>query len=156
MKRAVRKKSVAKKKAVVKKTVTKASTVKKRVAAKKKVVAKKKLAAVPKKIKGTRKAFTKAELFNTLAENAGVTKKEVAAVMDALTDVIHAHVKKNAVGQFTLPGLLKIKTVRKPARRAKKNVPNPFKPGELMDVAAKPAHTVVKVQPLKKLKEMAG
>ena len=63
--------------------------------------------------------------------------------------------KKGAVGQFTLPGLLKVKTVKKPARKAQKGVPNPFRPGELMDVAAKPATTKVKVLPLKRLKDMA-
>jgi hypothetical protein len=56
---------------------------------------------------------------------------------------------------FTLPGLLKIKTVKKPARPARKGVPNPFKPGELMDVAAKPASVRVKITPLKKVKDMA-
>ena len=64
------------------------------------------------------------------------------------------HVKKRAVGHFTIPGLMKVQVVRKPATKAKKNVPNPFKPGELMDVAAKPARNVVKVRPLKKLKDM--
>ncbi len=167
MKKAVKKRATAKKKVAAKKAVTKKAVTKKKAVVKKKVVAKKKVATkkksatkkavdAPKKIKGTRKAFTKTELFSTLAENSGVTKKEVAAVMDALTDVINAHVKRNAVGHFTLPGLLKVKTVRKPARRAKKNVPNPFKPGEFMDVAAKPARTVVKILPLKKLKDMVG
>ncbi len=56
---------------------------------------------------------------------------------------------------FTLPGLLKIKTVKKPAQKARKGVPNPLRPGETMDVAAKPASTKVKVLPLKKLKDMA-
>ena len=59
-----------------------------------------------------------------------------------------------SMGEFTLPGLLKIKTVKKPARKARKNVPNPFRPGETMDIAAKPASTQVKVQPLKGLKEL--
>ena len=63
--------------------------------------------------------------------------------------------KKRAIGEFTLPGLLKIKSVVRPARPARKNVPNPFKPGELMDVARKPATTRVKVLPLKKLKDFA-
>jgi hypothetical protein len=75
--------------------------------------------------------------------------------MEALGEVIERHIKKNAVGTFTLPGLLKVKTVKKPAQPAKKGVPNPFKPGELMDVAAKPASVKVKVVPLKKMKDMA-
>ncbi len=77
-------------------------------------------------------------------------------MLDELGVVIERHIKKRAVGEFTLPGLLKIKSVKKPARRARKNVPNPFKPGELMDVAAKPASVSVKITPLKKLKEMAN
>jgi hypothetical protein len=43
---------------------------------------------------------------------------------------------------------------KKPARKAQKGVPNPFRPGELMDVAAKPASIRVKALPLKKLKDM--
>jgi hypothetical protein len=77
-------------------------------------------------------------------------------VFDELGFVIERHIKKRAVGQFTLPGLLKIKTVKKPAQKARKGVPNPFRPGELMDVAAKPATTVVKIRPLKKLKAMVA
>ena len=51
--------------------------------------------------------------------------------------------------------ILKIKTVKKPARPAQKNVPNPFQPGTTMDVAAKPASVQVKALALKKLKDMA-
>ena len=86
---------------------------------------------------------------NTLA------KKDISAVLDSLGAQINRHVKKGAVGQFTLPGLLKIKTVKKPARPAQKNVPNPFQPGTTMDVAAKPASVQVKALALKKLKDMA-
>jgi hypothetical protein len=49
---------------------------------------------------------------------------------------------------------MKVVKVSKPRRPAKKNVPNPFRPGELMDVAAKAASNVVKVRPLKALKDM--
>ena len=64
-------------------------------------------------------------------------------------------VQKGAVGACTIPGLMKIKVVKNPAQRARKNVPNPFRPGETMDVKAKPASTSVKVLPLRKLKDMA-
>ena len=93
-------------------------------------------------------------LFTEIAENTDLSKKQVKAVFDELAVAIERHIKKRGVGTFTLPGLLKIKTINKPARKAKKGVPNPFRPGELMDVAAKPATTKVKVLPLKKLKEM--
>ncbi len=101
-------------------------------------------------------AMTKSQIFSEIADNTGLAKKEVAAVFDELGTIVERHVRKRAVGQFTLPGLLKIKTVKKPARPAQKNVPNPFRPGETMDVAAKPASTRIKVLPLKKLKDMAG
>ena len=65
---------------------------------------------------------------------------------------IEGHVKKNAVGEFVLPGLLKITTVRKPAVKARKGI-NPFTKEEVM-FKAKPATTVVKVRALKKLKDM--
>jgi len=108
-----------------------------------------------KKASAVQKSMTKTQVFSEISEDTGLTKKQVASVFDALSSVIDRHVRKRAVGQFTLPGLLKIKTVKKPARPARKNVPNPFKPGELMDVAAKPATTKVKILPLKKLKDMA-
>ena len=101
-------------------------------------------------------AMTKTQLYAEIAENTGVSKKDVAAVFDELGDVIERHIKKRAVGTFTLPGLLKIKTVKKPARKAQKGVPNPFRPGETMDVAAKPATVQVKALALKKLKDMAS
>lgn len=107
------------------------------------------------KTTAVRKAMTKTQLYAEIAENTGIAKKDVAAVFDELAVAIERHVKKGAVGQFTLPGLLKIKTVKKPARKAQKGVPNPFSPGETMDVAAKPASVQVKSLALKKLKDMA-
>ena len=111
--------------------------------------------ATTRKITALREKMTKTEVLNEISTNTGLSKKEVSAVLDELGIVIERHIKKRAVGEFTLPGLLKIKTVKKPAQKAKKGVPNPFRPGETMDVAAKPASTKVKVLPLKKLKDMA-
>ncbi|HIG56347.1 MAG TPA: DNA-binding protein [Candidatus Latescibacteria bacterium] len=102
-----------------------------------------------------RKAMTKTQLLAEIAENTEVAKKDVAAVLDELANIIDRHIKKGAVGHFTLPGLLKIKTVKKPARKAQSGVANPFRPGETMDVAAKPASVQVKALALKKLKDMA-
>ncbi len=107
-----------------------------------------------KKTPALTKPMNKTQLLAEIAENTGIPKKDVVAVLDELGAVINRHVKKRGVGSFILPGLLKIKTVNKPARKAQKGVPNPFKPGELMDVAAKPASTAVKVLPLKGLKDM--
>lgn len=121
----------------------------------KKSAAKKKAAATPKKTPAIQKKYTKTEILNEIAQNTDLSKKQVAAVIDELGVLIERHIKKRAVGEFTLPGLLKIKSVVRPARPARKGVPNPFKPGELMDIPKKPATTRVKVLPLKKLKEYA-
>ena len=99
--------------------------------------------------------YTKTQIVGEIAENTGLTRNEVKMVLGELEVLVERHVKKRGCGEFTLPGLLKIITKKKPAQKAKKNVPNPFKPGEFMDVPAKPARLQVKVRPLKKLKEFA-
>lgn len=99
-----------------------------------------------------RTPLTKSQLLTALSETTGVPKKQTAAVLQELSAVISRHIKKGAAGVFTLPGLVKIKTLNKPARKARKGV-NPFT-GEEMMFKAKPASTVVKVQALKALKSM--
>ena len=94
------------------------------------------------------------QLWRTSPEKTDLSRKQVGSVLDELGIVIERHIKKRAVGEFTLPGLLKIKTVKKPARRARKGI-NPFT-GEETTFAAKPASTAVKVTPLKGLKDMAN
>lgn len=121
-------------------------------AASKKKVAKK---AVPvKRIKAIKEPMTKTALFASIADTTELSKKDVANVFEALGDIINGHIKKNAAGTFTLPGLLKVKTVRKPATKKRKGI-NPFT-GEETIFKAKPARTVVKVLPLKKMKDMTG
>jgi len=129
---------MAAKKAKAKKTATKAAP----------------KAAPVKKLPAIKEKYTKSAIVGTISENTELSRKQVTAVLDELGDLIERHVKKNGAGEFTMPGLLKIKTVKKPARKARKGVPNPFRPGELMDIAAKPASTKVKILPLKGLKEM--
>ena len=128
------------------KKVAKKKTAKKKVSAKK--------AAPVKKIKSIKEPMTKTALYANIAETTELSKKDVAKVFEALGDVINGHIQKNAVGTFTLPGLLKVKTVRKPATKKRKGV-NPFT-GEDTIFQAKPARTVVKVLPLKKMKDMTG
>lgn len=97
--------------------------------------------------------LNKTQILDQIAESTELSRKQVSAVLESLTDVIEAHVKKNAVGEFVLPGLIKISTVRKPAVKAHMGI-NPFTKEEVM-FKAKPATTVIKVRPLKKLKDMA-
>ena len=102
------------------------------------------------------KAPTKTEVLNAIAEATDLSKKDVAAVLEAMNEEISKAVSKKGPGSFTIPGLCKIVVTHKPATKAKTGVPNPFKPGELMDVAAKPARNIVKVRPLKALKDMVN
>ncbi len=101
-----------------------------------------------------KKAPTKTEILNSIAEQTDLSKRDVGAVFEALSGDIGKSLGKRGPGQFAIPGLCKIIVQRKPATKAKKDVPNPFRPGELMDVAAKPARNVVKIRALKNLKDM--
>jgi nucleoid DNA-binding protein len=102
----------------------------------------------------TKKPMTKTELFTAIGDETDLSRRTVSAVFDALSAQISKSLGRRGAGVFTLPGLVKIEKKAVPARKARKGVPNPFKPGELMDVAAKPATTKVKVRALKNLKDM--
>lgn len=101
-----------------------------------------------------KKPMTKTEMLTSLAESTGLSKKEVGGVLDSLSDLIAESLSKKGAGVFNFPGLVKIFVHKKPAVKAQKNVPNPFT-GELQDRPAKPASNVIKVRPLKALKDMA-
>ena len=100
-----------------------------------------------------KKAPTKTEIFNNIAESTGLKKKDVAAVFDALSDEIAKSVGKRGPGMFSIPGLCKIVVQNKPATKERTGI-NPFTKKEQV-FKAKPARNVVKVRPLKNLKEMA-
>ena len=104
--------------------------------------------------KAAKKAPTKTEILTSIATATGLSKKDVGAVMDAMAAEIKKNLGPRGPGGFAIPGRVKIEKKKVPARPARKGVPNPFKPGELMDVAAKPASTKIKVRPLKSLKGM--
>jgi len=120
----------------------------------KKVAPAVKTAAMANKSAPVQKKYTKTELLNEIAEATSLTKKQVDSVLGQITTLIARHIKKRGVGEFTLPGLLKIKTVKKPARKARKGV-NPFTKEETV-FKARPASTAVKVLPLKALKDMVS
>ncbi len=98
------------------------------------------------------KARTKSEVFGGLAEDGDLTKRQVGAIFDNLAGLIKKDLGKRGPGVFTVPGLMKIKVVRKPATKARRGI-NPFTKEEMM-FKAKPARNVVKVQALKGLKAM--
>ncbi|REK09436.1 MAG: DNA-binding protein [Planctomycetota bacterium] len=101
-----------------------------------------------------KKSPSKSEVMNNIAEETGLTKKQVSAVFDALNGEIKKALSNRGPGVFAIPGLVKVEKKKVPARPAQKNVPNPFKPGEFMDRPAKPASVKVKVRALKNLKDM--
>ena len=123
-------------------------------AAKKKAAKKAATATTTRRVKAIADPMTKSQIIAQISDSTGLTKKDVNSVFDELTDIMEGHLKKRGAGQFTLPGLFKAVTQKKPATKARKGI-NPFT-GQETTFAAKPARTVVKVRPLKKLKDMAG
>lgn len=106
-----------------------------------------------KKITAISERYTKTQILNQISEKTELSRKQVQSVLDELTDIMEGHIKKRSCGEFLMPGLFKVVTVKKPARKARKGI-NPFN-GEETTFAAKPASTQVKVRPLKRMKEMA-
>ena len=102
-----------------------------------------------------KKPLTKSELLANVAAATALSKKQVAAVLEALVVEIKKSLGSKGAGVIAIPGLIKIEKKKSPARKAQTGVPNPFKPGELMDRPAKPAYNKVKVRALKLLKDMA-
>jgi len=123
----------------------------------KKAVAKKsvtKKQAPARNIPAAKTVMTKAAILDEIAGNTGLSKKQVSSVFDELTTLIERHIKKGSVGQFALPGLMKIEVKRKPATKARKGI-NPFTREETV-FKARPARNVVKIRPLKKVKDMVA
>ena len=119
-------------------------------AAKKKATSKKKAAAAT--TTTVKKAPTKTEILNHIAGDTELTRKDVQAVLDSLSGLIAKNLKPRGAGFFTVPGLMKIKVVKRLATKARKGV-NPFTGEEIM-IAAKPARKAVKIMALKGLKDM--
>lgn len=99
-----------------------------------------------------KQAPTKTAILSRIAEETALSRKQVASVLESLEGMIAKELKPRGAGCFNLPDLLKIKVIKKPAKRARKGI-NPFT-GEEMTFKAKPASKSVRVLPLKKLKSM--
>jgi len=123
-----------------------------------KKVAKKVVSVKPKPMSASQlkvsKPFNKSQIAGTIAAMSCVSKKEAGGMIDALFEIIAAHLKKRSgPGEFTLPGVAKFRVINKPATKAREGI-NPFT-GESMVFAAKPARNIVKVRALKKIKDIA-
>ena len=97
------------------------------------------------------KSITKSELFVQLAEASEAPKADIKKFYEALTSVILKNLGKKGPGVLTLPGLFKLRSVKKPATKARKGT-NPFT-GEEMMFKAKPARKIVRARPVKAAKD---
>jgi nucleoid DNA-binding protein len=99
------------------------------------------------------KPATKSEILTNIAKSTELSRKQVSSVFDALSEQIKGAVGKKGPGIFAVPGLMKIMVITKPATKARMGI-NPFTKLEQM-FKAKPARKVIKVRPLKALKDFA-
>ncbi|MFA4873712.1 MAG: HU family DNA-binding protein [bacterium] len=98
------------------------------------------------------KARTKSALVSAIADATDLSRKDVNAVFEALGNAIKHDLGKKGPGVFMIPGLMKIRVIKKPATKARKGT-NPFT-GEAMTFKAKAARNVVRIRPLSALKDM--
>jgi nucleoid DNA-binding protein len=108
--------------------------------------------AAPAKPAAKAKAPSKSEILNNLAAATNLSRKEVSAVLDALTAEIGKALSKKGNGLYQLPGLCKIIRKAVPAKPAREGT-DP-RTGEKTMFKAKPASITVKVRALKNLKDM--
>lgn len=99
------------------------------------------------------KVATKSEILASVAATTELSRKQVASVFEALSGLIKTNVGKKGPGVFVVPGLMKITVITKPATKARKGI-NPFTKEEQV-FKAKPARKVIKIRPMKALKDMA-
>ena len=101
----------------------------------------------------TAKAASKSEIVSRIAESTELSRKQVSSVFESLSQEIGRAVNEEGPGIFTVPGLMKVSVINKPATKERKGI-NPFTKQETV-FKAKPARRVIKVRPLKALKDMA-
>lgn len=103
-------------------------------------------------MESNQKPMTKTEIIAALAESSDLSKQQVAGLLEGLTSLIGKNLGDGGPGVFTVPGLVKLSVVHKPATEAREGI-NPFTK-EPTIFKAKPASKSVKVRPLKALKDM--
>ena len=99
-----------------------------------------------------KKAMTKTEIVAALSASTGLTKQQVNGFFDELVTLIGDHLSESGPGVFNIPGMMKVRVVRKPAQPERTGI-NPFTKEETV-FKAKPARNVVKISPLKRLKDV--
>lgn len=140
-------------KSTARKTTRKATRSTPRKKATRRTTTRKKTAAARPSVKMTKadKPRTKAEIFRLIAETTDLTRQQVASVFECMGEIIEKDLKKGGPGAVNMAGLMKVTVQRKPAVPKRKGI-NPFT-GEEQWFKAKPARNVVKIRPLKSLKD---
>jgi nucleoid DNA-binding protein len=106
----------------------------------------------PTKLTAASKPRSRGEFYTTIAEQTQLSRKQVASVFETMSKILSVDLGKGGPGICNVAGLMKVTVVRKPATKARKGI-NPFTKMETM-FKAKPARNVVKVRPMKGLKDM--
>ena len=99
----------------------------------------------------TTKPLTRTEVIASLANRSGLSKQQVSSFFDELVDLIADQLKEGGPGVANIGGLMKVKVIRKPAQPEREGI-NPFTKEKTI-FKAKPAQNVVKITPLKRLKD---
>ena len=99
----------------------------------------------------TDKRLSQSQFVDALAEKSGLTRKQAASALDTINAIVSQQLGKHGPGEVLIPGMLRLKVVDKPATPQHEGV-NPFTK-EPMTYKAKPARKVIKVMPLKALKD---
>lgn len=97
------------------------------------------------------KRMSKSQFVNTLAEKSGLNKKQAASALDTINAMVAQQLGKRGPGEVLIPGLLKLNVIDKPATRQREGI-NPFTKAP-MTYKARAARKVIKVRPLKALKD---
>lgn len=98
------------------------------------------------------KRLTKSQVIAEIADLAEVDKKSVNKVFDGLAELIKKQLGGRGPGEFVIPGLLKLRTVKKPATKDRPGV-NPFTK-QPMTIKGKPASKKIRATALKSLKDL--
>ena len=106
-----------------------------------------------KKLKAVKDKQTQTQIISSIADDSGVDKKDVKAVLESLGELTHRHIMKRGSGEFKIP-FMGVKVNRKTKPATKKRMGRNPATGEEMEIAAKPKREVVKAMPLKVMKEL--
>jgi nucleoid DNA-binding protein len=98
------------------------------------------------------KRLTKSQVISELAEATELDRKSINRVFDGLTDIIKKQLGSRGPGEFVIPGIIKLRAVKKPATKERPGI-NPFTKEPIV-IKAKPASKKIRASALKALKDL--